>query len=205
MSRQVGVFVLFASCVLVFGIRPSRAEGQINECKDAKGNTVYQDGPCVETVPAATKPNAATKPKAAPKPKAASRPAAVSKPKSATPLATAGPATPRADASTPVNRSIDVRWATPEKAVRTFVAAIQAGDRALALSCLTATALSELGPDAGSLPLEELRETVRPFTGYVSEGEVGPYWSIRALRAGMRPKWIFLERAASGEWKIGAI
>ena len=39
---------------------------------------------------------------------------------------------------------------------------------------------------------------------FVYQGDLGPFWSIRALRAGMRPKWIFFERTGSGEWKIGA-
>ena len=53
--------------------------------------------------------------------------------------------------------------------------------------------------------MEELRQTVSSFTGYVTEGDLGPFWSIRALRAGVRPKWIFFERTGSGAWKIGAI
>jgi hypothetical protein len=89
--------------------------------------------------------------------------------------------------------------------LKTFVAAIQAGDRPLIISCLTDSALADWGPGEEELPLDKLRETVGSFTGYVSEGNLGPYWSIRALRAGMRPKWIFFERTGDGEWKIGAI
>jgi hypothetical protein len=88
--------------------------------------------------------------------------------------------------------------------LRTFVGAVTAGDRSAALSCLTSSALIELGPDAESLPMDELRKTVSSFTGYVDEGDVGPFWSIRALRAGMRPKWIFLEETARGDWKISS-
>lgn len=52
--------------------------------------------------------------------------------------------------------------------------------------------------------MDSLLETVTSFTGYISEGDLGPYWSIRALRPGTRPKWIFFERTISGEWKIVA-
>jgi hypothetical protein len=100
---------------------------------------------------------------------------------------------------------LDPRWATPEATLRTFIGAIDAGDRELAVSCLTSYALGDLGPDPGELPLDELKVTVAAFTGYVNEGDLGPYWSIRALRKGMKPKWIFFERTGAGEWKIGGI
>jgi hypothetical protein len=82
--------------------------------------------------------------------------------------------------------------------------AVKSGDRDLVLSCLTSQALADLGPDADDLPLGKLQTTIGSFTSYVVEGDVGPYWSIRALRAGARPKWIFLERTGYGEWKVGA-
>ena len=82
--------------------------------------------------------------------------------------------------------------------------AVKSGDRALVLSCLTNSALADLGPDVDELPLGDLQATVGSFTGYVVEGDLGPFWSVRALRAGARPKWIFLERTGSGDWKIGA-
>lgn len=34
----------------------------------------------------------------------------------------------------------------------------------------------------------------------VYQGDLGPFWSIRAIRAGMRSKLIFFERTGSGEW-----
>ena len=52
--------------------------------------------------------------------------------------------------------------------------------------------------------MDDLRKTVSSFTGYVNEGDVGPFWSIRALRTGTRPKWIFLEQTPRGDWKISA-
>ena len=112
---------------------------------------------------------------------------------------------PRPAEPAPPGRPVDVRWASPQKTLQTFVGAVKAGNRALVLSCLTSSALAELGPDAAALPLETLRETVGSFTGYVAEGDLGPFWSIRALRKGMRPKWIFFERTGTGEWKIAAI
>ncbi|HZT10982.1 MAG TPA: hypothetical protein VFB09_08125, partial [Actinomycetota bacterium] len=53
--------------------------------------------------------------------------------------------------------------------------------------------------------LDRMRATVDAFHGYVLEGEVGPYWSIRALRTRMRPKWIFFTRADDGTWRIAAL
>lgn len=100
---------------------------------------------------------------------------------------------------------VDARWSTPEKTLETFVGAVTAGDRALVLACLTSSALADLGPDVDAIPLQKLRETVSSFVGYVAEGDLGPFWSIRAKRAGLRPKWIFFERTGTGEWKIAAI
>ena len=80
-----------------------------------------------------------------------------------------------------------------------------AGDRALVLACLTSSALAGLGPKVETIPMEKLREMVSSFTRYVAEGDLGPFWSIRAQRVGLRPKWIFFERTGTGEWKIAAI
>jgi hypothetical protein len=71
--------------------------------------------------------------------------------------------------------------------------------------CLTSDALSELGPKIKSATPEALREMVGAFDRVIVEGDVGPYWSIRVLRAGARPKWVFFERTPRGEWKIAAI
>jgi hypothetical protein len=166
-------------------------EQKIHACKNAKGDVVYQDGPCVEPATALPKPKTAPAQKpAVVKPKAAQK----SQPVIALPPAVV-----------PSGRAVDSRWATPEKTLQTFMGALKAGDKALALSCLTASALADRGWDAASFPLETLRETVGSFTALVSEGDLGPFWSIRALRAGMRPKWIFFERTAGSEWKIAAI
>ena len=186
MKRVSGFVLLSAAPLLALGLLAPAEEGKIYECTDAKGQVVYQDEPCLEAVPAAPKPPVAPKPRVTPKP--------------ATP-----PPKPRPPEPAPPGRAVDARWATPEKTLKTFVGAVMAGDRALVLSCLTASALADLGPALEALPLEKLRETVSSFTGYVAEGDLGPFWSIRALRAGMRPKWIFFERTGAGEWKIAAI
>jgi hypothetical protein len=179
MQRVSGVVLLSAAPLLALGLLAPAEEGKIYECMDAKGQVVYQDEPCLEAVPVAPKPPAL--PRAAPPPR------------------------PRPPEPAPPSGPVDARWATPEKTLKTFVGAVKDGDRALVLSCLTSSALADLGPDLEALPLEKLRETVRSFTGYVAEGDLGPFWSIRALRKGMRPKWIFFERTGTGEWKIVGI
>ena len=197
----------------------------IYECKDAEGNVAYQDDPCKGAPPVAPKPKAVAKAKPATKPaaKPAAKPPAASKsktegklvamvrPKAASERRTAAlpwtavlPAAPPFVQTTLTNRDIDARWTSPQKTLQTFVGAVKTGDRALVLSCLTNSALADLGPDVDELPLRELQVTVGSFTSYVVEGDLGPFWSVRALRAGARPKWIFLERTGSGDWKIGA-
>jgi len=200
----------------------------IYECPDAEGNIVYQDDPCPAAPPPAARPKAAVKPKekvakskAAAKPTVAAKPTAAKSKESAKPAAAKSkpapestqptfpwtailPAAPPLAQHVLADPKVDARWTSPQRALQTFVGAVKAGDRALVLSCLTASALADLGPDLEELPLQDLRATVGSFTGYVVEGDLGPYWSVRALRDGTRPKWIFLERTGFGEWKIGA-
>jgi len=179
MKRVPGVFALSVALFLALGAIAADGPSKIYGCQDAQGNVVYQDEPCIEVAPAVVaKPRVVVKPRTAPR--------------------------PAAPAPAPAGRPVDARWATPEKTLHTFVDAVNVGDSALILACLTSSALADLGPDVIALPLEKLRETVGSFTGYVSEGDLGPYWSIRALRAGTRPKWIFFEKTGNGTWKIGA-
>ncbi len=182
MKPFAAVVLLSAGPLLALGVLAPAEEGKIYECKDAKGQVVYQDEPCLEAVSVAPKPTVAVKP-----PPSAPR------------------AMPHTPDRPPSRGPVDARWATPEKTLKTFVGAVTAGDRALVLACLTSSALADLGPGVDAIPLEKLRETVSSFVGYVAEGDLGPFWSIRAKRAGLRPKWIFFERTGTGEWKIAAI
>jgi hypothetical protein len=124
-------------------------------------------------------------------------PVAPKHPAASTSLPTTHRARPHPQEPPPNRAPIDARWATPEKTLKTFVGAVIAGDRALVSACL--------GPKVEAIPLEKLREMVSSFTRYVAEGDLGPFWSIRVQRAGLRPKWIFFERTGTGEWKIAAI
>ena len=222
MRLLLGLLVLWASPLFAADDRAPEspdAPPMIYECTDADGQTVYQDDPCVDVAPPVAKPTKTPKPANTPKPKKTPQPQATSKPAKATkPPAMTKPepasipwvARPtklparRFDVP-PASGPIDARMATPEETLRTFVSAVRAGDGTLVVSCLTSEALAGLGPEPEELPLEQLKETVKSFTGFVPEGDLGPYWSIRALRAGTRPKWILFERTGSGEWKIGWI
>lgn len=216
-----------AGWVLTLGVFAADPPPKIYACKDANGEIVYQDDECgppvVRKAPAVRAPAPTPEPALAPSP--ARVPARVPSPKPApAPARTDAPRRVPVAAPAPVwvlappaprSRTLDLRssgtpapnarWASPESTLQTFIAAVRNGDRALIRSCLTSSALAEVGPNLESVPLETLRETVSSFTGYVAEGDLGPYWSIRALRQGTRPKWIFFERTGSGEWKIGAI
>ena len=211
MKRLFWAFVLLMAPVVTAGVTEPSTDKKIHECTDAQGNVVFQDEPCAEPAPAVHTPPAAApraakaKPPAKPKPLVKVKPAAVTKPPTTAkpPVMFQVPETPKAHPKAPLPPPIDVNGVTPERALQTFVAAVKAGDRAAVFSSLTSLALDELGPDAEALPMDELRKTVESFTGYASEGDVGPFWAIRALRAGKRPKWVFLEKTSQGEWKIG--
>jgi hypothetical protein len=209
MKASSRLAVSAAAALLATGLTPAAEEPKIYECTDSRGEIVYQDGPCIEPVHAAA-PEAA-KPEA---PVAPVKPARPQKHPVKTPAARkTAPELPKAAPShqshalepPPFGLPVDARWATPAKTLETFVEAVTAGDRALAVACLAGSALADLGPDPEELPLDALQLTVHSFTGYVSEGDLGPFWSIRALRNGLRPKWIFFERTPSGEWKIEGI
>lgn len=180
----------FALLALLAGAAPAHAE--IHACTDAQGQVVYQEDPCDSP---AMPSKAAMKPAPA-KPK--TKAPAAAKPIWVTTHAERPAAVPKAFTSDP-------RWGSPERTLHTFVAAMRSGDRATAKSCLTSGALTEFGPRVDALPAESLRATVEAFTGFVPEGDLGPFWSIRALRGRDRPKWIFFERTGDGTWKISGI
>jgi hypothetical protein len=219
------IAVLWAAPLVAFRLAAAAEEPKIHECVDAKGEVVYQDGPCIEPAPAPApaKPKEVVKP---PGPAKTQRPAKAataktapaptepaSKPTSKPPATLSAklvsfppsPQRSRRLEPPPFGLPVDARWETPARTLQTFIGAVSAGDRALAVSCLAGSALADLGPEPEELPLEALQLTVKSFTGYVPEGDLGPFWSIRALRAGLRPKWIFFERTMSGEWKIDGI
>lgn len=213
--RRVGqVFIVIVGATLSLSGMAQDEAPRIYACTDSSGETVYQDEPCPEAAPPAAKPKSKPKkearkepkkePKASPKTEPKAAPKAPAKPVKFVVPKTGRPMLPSLELPGS-RRSVDARWLTPDDTLKTFVLAIEAGNRDAIVSCLTASALADWGPAPEALPLERLRETVGSFTGYVAEGDLGPYWSIRALRAGKRPKWIFFERNGDGEWKIGAL
>jgi hypothetical protein len=193
--------------VLVLGVATSllaqeKDENKIYTCTDASGETVYLDEPCdARPVRAKPKPQAA-----APAPAAKTTKAAPASTTKAAPRAVTRSVTylvPESYKPIPIPPPLkNVPWEPTWKA---FTQALSVGDRDAAVRCLTSDALSDLGPKIKSATPEALREIVAPFDRVIVEGDVGPYWSIRVLRAGARPKWVFFERTARGEWKIAAI
>ena len=188
-------------------VRAGDPEEELHACRDASGDLVYQNDPCDE----------APKRKAPPAAAKSAKPAKVSKPAKPTPepQAKAQPVAIPASLPSPAPRhgstylskpirpvidpsvfTADPRWGSPERTLKTFVGAMKGGDQALARACLAKDATDDL---------DRMRATVDAFNGYVLEGEVGPYWSIRALRPRMRPKWIFFTRAGDGTWRIAAL
>jgi hypothetical protein len=196
---------------------------ELYACRDGEGTLVYQNDPCDATPPrkpARPAPSDAavkSKPKAKAAAAAAKTPASSPVPATSvtTTTSTTTPPTKRHSGSfvakpirpiiDPSVFSADPKWGSPERTLHTFIGAMKGADRALARSCLMAGALADLGPQIDALPPESLRATVDAYTGFVLEGEVGPYWSIRALRPKTRPKWIFFSRSGDGTWKISAI
>ncbi|HKQ60229.1 MAG TPA: hypothetical protein VJS92_03025 [Candidatus Polarisedimenticolaceae bacterium] len=212
--RSIRGFVVVVA-VLSAGTLAVRATDEIHACPDAKGNVIYQDDPCPDlpakppAKPKAAKPQAApAKPKAAtPAKRAAVAPAPTFHARPVEPARTAEPwrggPFPTSPDATP--RSGRARYASPEQTWLTFLGAIWSGDRSGALACLAPAAQLKFGDRPEAFPVEALRRTLDEFTRIDVEGDVGPLWSIRAVRPNLPPKWIFFERTDGGEWKIAAI
>ena len=175
------------------GAAGSPADDEIRPCKDATGNVVYQIDPCVTPRPVAT-PAAKPAPKKSAESPKASR-AAVPAP-SGPPVRWVPSAPLRSPALS--DGSIVRTW-------QAFVAAVTAGDRSAALACLTPSAARTLSTGSGAFPPPAIRDAVRGPIRVVDEGEVGPFWSLRLVRADLRPKWVLFERTEAGGWKISAL
>jgi hypothetical protein len=218
-------FALASVLVAVSGPVASE-EDEIHFCQDADGNIVLQTDLCPEPVdtvdkPGPPPPTTPTRSSAPPVVRASAAvgtmaSASVRRSTSGWTVIPRSRNTPRAPGPTlgkqsfptsltGVPRPSSPNFASPELTWRTFVGAIESGDHTVARTCLTPAALERLGPDAGSIPLGDLRSMLSMFTRIENGGELGPFWSIHGVRANQRPKWIFFEQTASGEWKIAGI
>lgn len=213
--KHAGQILLIAILSVPAGWAAAPADDEFHECRDANGNVIYQDDPCTDP---RAKPTGARDPDVSPPPPrdspppAKPAPAAAGHRRNSTTQARTASVPPIREPRVPPRRKperfvgpVDPRFVSPAETWQTFVNAMRNGDRSTALACLTSTALEEFGPHIESLTPEKLRETVLAFARIEIEGDVGPFWSIRVLRANERPKWIFLERTDKGEWKIAAI
>lgn len=202
-------------------------DDEVHFCEDADGNILLQTDPCPEpVVPEVTPPpvEAVRIP--------ASRPAAKAPVAPASTRATVSPKTRRSTSGwtlipkTPsrargtrstlkhqafptslagADRPKTPSFASPESTWHTFVMAVEGNDHVGVGACLTPAALRRLGPDAESIPLEEIRSMLGRFTRIENGGDLGSFWSIYGVRADQRPKWIFFEQTDSGDWKIAGI
>ncbi len=228
MYPALQILLLALGPVLAFGSGSAAAEeDKIHACPDEKGNIVFQTEPCrkrpdkkdAPSVPAPQRPSVAppTKPSA---PAARERkPRAPSEVRRATsrwmvvPRTQSPPRAPRritgkqtfptslAGAAPPPSPS----FVSPEHTWRTFLAAIESDDRTAAVACFTPAALDRLGADAETFPVRAMREMMGTFTRIENGGDLGFLWSIYGVRESQRPKWIFFEQTAAGEWKIAGI
>jgi hypothetical protein len=192
MKQVLWVFLAVGGALGALGASGSSGDDEIHPCKDATGNVVYQIDPCVEPRPVAS-PVAKPARKRTIEPPKASRAAVLAPP--APPVRWIPEAPLRSPARS--DGSIVRTW-------QAFVDAVNAGDSAAALACLTPAAAKDLTSAGGGFPTRSLRDVVRGPIRVVDEGEVGPFWSLRLVRADLRPKWVLFERTEAG-WKISAL
>jgi len=219
--------LVLASALVLGGFAAAVADdSEIYTCRDEDGDITFQDDPCPELPQKVAEPVAPAPPKPEPvvrKPKPMA-PKPKPKPRTVT-LSTATTSwtiVPPDDNPPPVRarrlgkQTFPTRldpagpikspsFASPQQTWLTFLAAIETGDRAAAVSCLTPAALEQLGSDLETFPVEEIRRMVHAFTNIENDGDLGPYWSIHGIRERRHPKWIFFEETTIGEWKISGI
>lgn len=180
--------------VVAFAAAPAPSEEAIHACPDGRGGIVYQGDPCPDRPPAR---------RAVPRPPAPTRAAPTR------PMASHVPRPLPAPAAAPARRFVpyrgDPRWATPASTWRTFAAAMRGGDRDVAIACLTPAARADVGARIRAMGPDQMRGVVADGGRIHEEGDLGPYWSIRILRAGVRPKWVLFERTPTGAFKIAAL
>jgi len=216
------------------GSLASADDEEIHACRDADGNVVYQSDPCPEpppTAPSAPSHPAAT-PVRPPAPAQPERPGPGARKSGAArrdvrpepvktrtkprqsfvlvpPSLRSGQSDPgRAHPTEPaagVTAQLDPRFASPEKTWQTFRTAVGVNDRETARQCLAPSAVETLGPQIDSPGTGGVAWVVDDTARVQAEGEAGPYWSLRVWRAHERPRWVFLVRTDSGEWKIVAL
>lgn len=202
--RRFQILALISALVAGPGLMATE-EDEVHFCEDADGNIVLQTDPC--PAPSAVRSPAPIVSKALPKVRRSTSgwtliprtPATVPTPRPTL----RGQSFPTSLAGAP--RPTRVSFTSPELTWRAFVAAVEGDDHAGAGACLTPAALEQLGPDPASIPLEDLRSMLGMFTRIENGGDLGSFWSIRGVRANQRPKWIFFEQTATGEWKIAGI
>jgi hypothetical protein len=227
MNHARRIIVLAAISVFTVAGFAVADDDEIYTCRDVDGNITFQDDPCPEIPETVALPVASAPP---PKPEPPIR-----RPKPATPKPEPKPRTLTLSTATtswtivppdqnppplrarslgkqtfptrldPAGPIKSPSFVSPEQTWLTFLAAIETGDRAAAVSCLTPTALEHLGSDLEIFPLEQMRRMVHAFTSIENDGDLGPYWSIHGVRERRHPKWIFFEETTVGEWKISGI
>jgi hypothetical protein len=217
--------LLLAVCASICVAGLSRADGDEDDpiyyCEDANGGVLIQTDPCPapEPEPEAPPPPPPPKPKPEPKPEAPRPPvrkAAITVgtrmatwtlvPRTDTPrtLRDLGPQRFSTSIAEAAPRTAPT-YRTPERTWLAFLDAIARDDHDAATACLTPAAKSDLELSDESPALAELRTMVQGFSRIVNVGDLGPYWAIYGVREGRRPKWIFFEELAQGEWKISGI
>ena len=184
---------LLAGPILI-GLGAFSAWPEIFECKDALGNSLYQDSPCPlkpsnhSTTPARTPDSHLNE----------TRREVVRRPllrKIA------------CDSAVPGFReqSLDSRFSSPERTWQTFQRALEGANRDLAVSCLTSSARSEHEPPLRTQPREKLWELADELSVLQFKEDSGPYKIAVAPTPGGGERRITFQRLANGEWKIAAL
>jgi hypothetical protein len=199
--------IVLAASVVLAGSEVEEAEAgeppEIHECVDAAGNLSFQNDPCETPAPPAKPVRVVA---------AVTAPAPLPPPPAAPPIQRSAPSRPPIvavpDADDPEEEPDgppDPRLGSPEGTWRTLRGALRSGDRALAASCLTSSALAEATLALDSLPAERLREIADALPEIDVRGDAGPFKVATAKSRAPRPRWIFFERTRRGDWKIAAM
>lgn len=208
MPRMLRTFRLLLAGPLLIGLGVFSAWPEVFECRDARGNKLYQDSPCPRkpsqrsTTPARTPDSHRNESETLTKIKARASQAAGRG-------AQRDKAVPRRESLVTETekqvRPVDSRFSSPERTWQTFLRALEGANRDLAVSCLTSSARSTHESPLRAQPREKLWKLADEFSVLEFKEDFGPYKVAVAPITGGGEHRIYFQRLANGEWKITAL
>lgn len=208
MPRMLKTVRLLLAGPILIGLGAFSAWPEVFECRDARGNKLYQDSPCPRepsqrsTTPSRTPDSHRNEREILSKTKARASQADGRG-------AQQDEAVPRRDSLLTERegqvRPVDSRFSSPERTWQTFLRALEGANPDLAVSCLTSSARSNHESSLRTQPREKLWKLADELSALEFKEDSGPYKIAVAPITGGGEHRLHFQRIANGEWKIAAL